>query len=846
MSTDFLSDIIKFKQKDGVFYFFKRGGLFYAVGDDAKVIASRYLRSIGTLRSNDNNITYVSIKESLYISLIRDLLLYDRKSIELYEFEINSWSKAYEASPGNISSVIDLINNDLDISKTSLLLAVSGSEKNGAFEFNVACCDSTLFTIATTEFIDSSPSLVYYENLINQTMPSEIVFCDIGEPTITTLKKITDEYQIPYRETKVKSSSETGPNLPNTKSVKALLSNLTINVSEFTYKPFKLQEFMTIDHSASSALNVFPEGQVSRGLPTSIYQLLNECVTPMGSRLLHQYLQQPLLNKEKIDQRLSMVSALIMCPDVRMNVKDALKQVPDVARLTRKFLSGRANLQDCVRMHDVAKITPNIMEIQNANCQFFQEFVVELQNLSAQAQNVVELVEKVVDFKSIPQHIYRIAPEFNEELQQTSDDMDNVLSKMEKIRYRIADDIGVEQEKVKIERMPNQKRFYMRVSASLERNLKSNSEITITETQKDGIHFTTKKFNEFKEKYFELEAKYNQTQRSIAQKLYETLKGYAEMFQVLNDVFAQIDVFISLANVATSSNFVQPTLVQNGQELILRKARHPLVEKHTDFMPNDIEMNKKSTSFIIISGPNSAGKSTLLKTVGICVFLAHVGSFVPCDEATIPITASIHARVGAWDTPTRSTFTIEMEEMSGILQSAREESLIIVDELGRSTSCSDGFGLAWAISEKIAKDIKAFTLFATHFHELCNLENEIDCVTNFHMDVSVRERLLMRYQLCPGPFPTSFGIDAAERAGFPREVIENAKRKEVELQLADQKEGERPTKIVIDPNEPYLNFLRLMQTIDLSNCPPNDVFARINEGFTKFDEENSNRNIIPK
>lgn len=839
MTADFLTDVKKLKKEEGIFYFFKKGGMYYAIENNAEIIASRYLRSVGSLKENTDGIPFVMISEPLYISLLRDLLLYDRKSIELYEFDINKWKSTYEASPGNIASVIDLINDNLDISKSSMLLAISVNDKNGQYEFDAACCDSTLFTIATTTFIDSSPSLVYYENLINQTMPSEIIFCEINPPLINTLKKITDEYQIPYRETKLKGNTETGQ-FPKTKSVKALLSNLTINIAEFKPKEFELNDFMTIDHSASSALNVFPEGQTApHGLPTSLYQLLNECVTPMGSRLLHQYLQQPLLDKEKINQRLSMVSALISSPEVMISVRDSLKQVPDIARLTRKFLNGRANLQDCVRMHDIAIVTPKVMEIKNANCSSFAEFAAKLEELEADAEKVVQLVQKTIDFKSIPQHIYRITPDFNEELREIADDMDEVKSKMEKIRCRVADEAGIAQDKVKTERLPNKKLYYLRVGRTLEKNIRNISSITIIETRSNGVHFTTPKFTELNDRYFELESSYNHKQREISQKLFETLKEYAPVFQVLNDVFAQIDVFISLAYVANSSpsGYVQPELVEKGDEIILEQARHPLVERRRDFIPNDIEMNRNSTSFIIISGPNSAGKSTLLKTVGICVFLAHIGSFVPCNRAVIPITASIHARVGAWDTPTRSTFTIEMEEMSGILQSARKESLIIVDELGRSTSCSDGFGLAWAISEQIAKNIGAFTLFATHFHELCNLEEVIPCVTNYHMDASSNDRLLMTYHLKKGPFPSSFGIDAAEKAGFPQEIMERAIVKEKELELADQEEGERPKRIVIDPNERYRNFLRKMIAIDTDNCSPAEIISICQEARQQFIKE---------
>ena len=178
-----------------------------------------------------------------------------------------------------------------------------------------------------------------------------------------------------------------------------------------------------------------------------------------------------------------------------------------------------------------------------------------------------------------------------------------------------------------------------------------------------------------------------------------------------------------------------------------------------------------------------------------------------------------------------------MTEMAGILESAQTTSLIIVDELGRSTSSSDGFGLAWAISKKIATEISAFTLFATHFHELCNLEKEIDCVANFHMDASVDDGILMLYQLKPGPFSKSFGIEAAEHAGFPTSVMKRAKEKAVELELADSEDESVPKRVCIDQNEPYVNFLTKILEIDYENMSMNDTISTIENALKIFDEQ---------
>jgi DNA mismatch repair protein MSH2 len=230
--------------------------------------------------------------------------------------------------------------------------------------------------------------------------------------------------------------------------------------------------------------------------------------------------------------------------------------------------------------------------------------------------------------------------------------------------------------------------------------------------------------------------------------------------------------------------------------------------------------------------------------VGICVFLAHIGSFVPCDSAIIPITSSIHARVGAWDSFQMSTFTVEMTEMAGILESAQPSSLAIIDELGRSTSCSDGFGLAWAISKRLATRIGSFCLFATHFHELCRLEEEINCVKNLHMDAIADQGLLMLYRLKSGPFPKSFGIDAAARAGFPPSVMKRAIEKAKELEIADGEGGEVSGPIRIDPNEPYRNVLRKVLALDCDSLAIPVIVATTERYLSEFDEELRKTSIL--
>jgi len=293
--------------------------------------------------------------------------------------------------------------------------------------------------------------------------------------------------------------------------------------------------------------------------------------------------------------------------------------------------------------------------------------------------------------------------------------------------------------------------------------------------------------------------------------------------------------------VSAPKQYVKPKLVAAGEgDIILKQARHPCLEMMDDntnsFIPNDVSLIRGKSQLQIITGPNMGGKSTYIRTVGMISLMAQIGCFVPCDEATICLSDCILARVGAGDSQLHgvSTFMQEMIETSFILRTATSNSLIIIDELGRGTSTYDGFGLAWAISEHLASKTKAICLFATHFHELTSLADEVEGVKNVHVSAhSEKNKLTMLYKVLDGPCDQSFGIHVAEMVNFPGHVIQMAKRKAEELENFGDAAADRVSKKQCSgkdkPDLLIQNFLTKFSSMPMDKMSEDDILTSMNQ-----------------
>ncbi|KAF7348478.1 DNA mismatch repair protein 2 [Mycena venus] len=617
-------------------------------------------------------------------------------------------------------------------------------------------------------------------------------------------------------------------------SLAALISYLGLlgdsaNHNAYSIRTHDLNQYMKLDASALRALNLV-ETQGNAGSTTrntTLLGLLNKCKTAQGTRLLGTWLKQPLVNLHEIEKRQNLVETFFDDSNSRRTLQDEyMKMMPDLHRLSKRFQKGLASLEDVVRVYQVVLRLPGMIEaLENVNTEneeysaLIEElYLRSLRSFNENLEKYSDMVEHTIDLEELDRHNYVIKPEYDDNLGVIAEKLNETRDGLDKEHKSVGRDLELELDK-KLHLENNQTYGYcFRVTKNDAKNVGGNpKKYTELGMVKAGLYFTTKNLRSLAEDYKDYTEKYERAQRTLVKEVVNIAckiilfmfkppvaililnlmtATYTPVLESLDNVIAHLDVILSFAHVSVNAPepYVKPKVTQRGTgNLVLRDARHPCLEVQDDvsFIPNDIEMVKDKSEFQIITGPNMGGKSTYIRQVGVIALMAQTGCFVPCSEARLPVFDSVLCRVGAGDSQLKgvSTFMAEMLETATILRSATKDSLIIIDELGRGTSTYDGFGLAWAISEHIASEIHAFCLFATHFHELTALDQQLPHVKNLHVVAHVEDaqhgieqQITLLYKVEPGISDQSFGIHVAQLANFPENVVKLARRKADELE----------------------------------------------------------------
>lgn len=575
--------------------------------------------------------------------------------------------------------------------------------------------------------------------------------------------------------------------------------HLMSTLEEGTYFPLNQQAISSLDILPKLKADGLPDTSrntnASSRSDQTVYAVLNKCRTTSGQRLLAIWLQHPLKSKDRIDKRLDIIEHFVENNELRnICYDDYLRKIPDLLRICFKISKEKCNLLDLMkiynacksvevlcrsfaRINEISDITPpeavnRLFDCARESCEALSEFK--------------GLIDESIDVDSIDEAgEYLVRPGQDTELARLSNEVNTYAMQARRLLGSVAEELNLEKDKsVKLETDPD-KGFALRVTKQNEQFVRGNRSFEqLSLVKKDGYRFTNRALTKLSNKYVEAKQDYEQ----LAKRIIDDVICKAVMYhgEVLDFSLAMtcIDVFVGLAVVASSNNYSRPLILDAEAEKIdLVKLRHPCIENQPDvenYVPNDITLSQDGKKFYIITGPNMGGKSTFIKSVAVAVIMAHCGSLIPVEEARVSICDNVFTRVGAGDKQMEgiSTFMEEMMDMSQILKEATRNSLVIIDELGRGTSTFDGFGLAWSISKDLAARINSFTLFATHFHEITEMEEEISTVGNLHVKAFCKDdKLVMLYNIAEGVCDESYGINVAQFTQFPERVVACAKEK---------------------------------------------------------------------
>ena len=604
--------------------------------------------------------------------------------------------------------------------------------------------------------------------------------------------------------------------------------------------PFYKEEYVWLDSFTIKNLELVE----TNSNKNCLLDILNQCQTPMGARLLRKWMLFPLINQGHIENRLNAVQYFIENNNIHQSILAVLKNMGDIERLVSKLPNNKIQPRELMQLKQSLQDISIIKSIlDKCNNHFLQQLLLLLNPLEEIVQSIQKTI--ITDPPPTKQKGGYINNQVSDELDELRTISKGGKDFLTTITQKEIINTGISSLKISYNNVFG---YYLEVTNLHKDKVPTNwiRKQTLTNAER----YITLELKEYEEKILHADEKTLQLEEQIYTQLINELIKYIPIFQSNALQISILDCLTNFGEIATQYNYVKP-VVTNQAELKIEGGRHPVIERSLplgeNYISNDIFLNQTDQQIIILTGPNMSGKSALLRQTAIITLMAHIGSFVPATNATIPITDKIFTRLGANDNLNEgeSTFMVEMNESASILHNLTERSLIILDEIGRGTATFDGIAIAWSIVEYLQKSVqKPKTLFATHYHELNEIEQQLERVKNYHISYKeLNNKIIFLRKLCKGGSVHSFGIHVAKMAGMPIELVLRAEKI---MQLLEEKGSQENTssntqklqKITTEPYQltifdeqtaVFSKIRNMLDSMDVNRLTPVEALFKLNE-----------------
>mgnify|MGYP001989792110 FL=1 len=607
-----------------------------------------------------------------------------------------------------------------------------------------------------------------------------------------------------------------------------------------TIRPILDEYVMGLDGFTVRNLEVF-QSLATQGTHGTLIDILDKTVTAGGGRLLKQWLNRPITYLKQLNRRLDIVESFQKKNRTLEDTQNCLKNISDIERILGRVNNGKITPKEINGLHySLVQIPELISVLKNSNDTHLKTFIQNFVDTDGIKDRIAETLNP--DAPSQVKHgnvvLDGIDPELDELRKLSIGGKEWIANLQKSERERT----GIPSLKIGYNKVFG---YYLEITRV--HSEKVPEEYIRKQTLVNAERYITPELKEYEEKILSAEEKIESIESRIFHELCQYILSLAGVLQENAAVLSRLDVLSNFAWVSISNKYTRPIFTKAGT-IKIKAGRHPVVEQLLPaterFIPNDLSMNTEKSQIHLITGPNMAGKSTYLRQVGLIVLMAQIGCFVPAESAEIGIVDKLFTRVGASDNLAggESTFLVEMNEAANILNNATEKSLILLDEIGRGTATYDGLSLAWAITEYLhqKKEVAARTLFATHYHELTDLENTLERLENHHIAVKeFGDKIVFLRQIMPGPGDKSYGIYVAQMAGLPNQVISRAKEI-LNFHLTNHPTDEQGKNTFVENQismfaEQESELKKDLSNLDLMQISPLEAIKKLDELKKKYD-----------